>query len=211
MLHPGSGNVADRSRPTTVEPRQRCASGGHDGAICNRPGAASSKSRRHHDRWRRSGLRFALLHRYYDPSTGQFMSVDPFDPITGQPYEYTGDNPINASDPSGLDCRNTDTCPPWTSYAQTEGGSNPTPSPSSYGTPGPTGACSCGLPPTSYSPPSAETQTATLNYTCGGGSSCGPSPMDKHSVPPKTIWHAAAVGTLVLFKQYRRSIRVTPP
>ena len=40
--------------------------------------------------------------RTYDPGTGQFLSVDPFDSITGAPYNYAGDNPVNAADPSGL-------------------------------------------------------------------------------------------------------------
>ncbi len=40
--------------------------------------------------------------RYYDPATGQFLSVDPLVDETGQPYAYTGDNPVNESDPSGL-------------------------------------------------------------------------------------------------------------
>jgi uncharacterized protein RhaS with RHS repeats len=40
--------------------------------------------------------------RYYDPSTGQFLSVDPMVATTGQAYAYTGDDPVNDSDPSGL-------------------------------------------------------------------------------------------------------------
>ena len=43
-----------------------------------------------------------LIGRYYDPATGQFANVDPLVDQTGQPYAYTGDNPVNASDPSGL-------------------------------------------------------------------------------------------------------------
>jgi len=43
-----------------------------------------------------------LIGRYYDPSTGQFLSVDPAVSITGQPYSYAGDDPVNQSDPSGL-------------------------------------------------------------------------------------------------------------
>jgi uncharacterized protein RhaS with RHS repeats len=42
--------------------------------------------------------------RYYDPATGQFLSVDPLVDETGQPYAYTGDDPVNAVDPNGLDC-----------------------------------------------------------------------------------------------------------
>ena len=39
--------------------------------------------------------------RYYDPSTGQFLSVDPLVDETAQPYAYAGDNPVGAVDPSG--------------------------------------------------------------------------------------------------------------
>ena len=42
------------------------------------------------------------LNRYYDPATGQFLSVDPLVDETGQPYAYTGDDPVNANDPMGL-------------------------------------------------------------------------------------------------------------
>ncbi|MCL4449092.1 MAG: hypothetical protein M1152_05330 [Actinobacteria bacterium] len=43
-----------------------------------------------------------LIHRYYDPVTGQFTSVDPLVAISGQPYVYAGGDPVNGSDPSGL-------------------------------------------------------------------------------------------------------------
>lgn len=43
-----------------------------------------------------------LTGRYYDPTTAQFLSVDPDLPQTGQPYSYAGDDPLNRSDPSGL-------------------------------------------------------------------------------------------------------------
>jgi RHS repeat-associated protein len=42
-----------------------------------------------------------LIHRYYDPSTGQFISVDPKVATTVQPYAYAGDDPLNATDPLG--------------------------------------------------------------------------------------------------------------
>jgi hypothetical protein len=44
-----------------------------------------------------------LVHRYYDPQTDQFLSVDPDVMETGQPYAFTGDDPLNATDPLGLD------------------------------------------------------------------------------------------------------------
>jgi hypothetical protein len=40
--------------------------------------------------------------REYDPSTGQFMSVDPLVSATHEPYVYAGDNPLNYRDRSGL-------------------------------------------------------------------------------------------------------------
>jgi len=48
-----------------------------------------------------SGLVY-LIGRYYDPATGQFLSVDPLVDETGQPYAYTGDDPVNNSDPTGM-------------------------------------------------------------------------------------------------------------
>jgi len=43
-----------------------------------------------------------LRARYYDPTTGQFLSRDPIEDTTLQPYAYAGNDPTNASDPSGL-------------------------------------------------------------------------------------------------------------
>ncbi len=48
-----------------------------------------------------SGLIY-LVNRYYDPATGQFVSIDPDVTTTGQPYSYATDDPVNGSDPSGL-------------------------------------------------------------------------------------------------------------
>lgn len=47
-----------------------------------------------------TGLEY-MLNRYYDPGTGQFLSVDPLVDQTGQPYSYTGGDPINEVDPWG--------------------------------------------------------------------------------------------------------------
>jgi hypothetical protein len=45
-----------------------------------------------------------LVNRYYDPSTDQFLSVDPDVSETDQPYSFTDDDPLNATDPLGLKC-----------------------------------------------------------------------------------------------------------
>jgi RHS repeat-associated protein len=43
-----------------------------------------------------------FINRYYDPTTGTFVSVDPDVGVSGQPYSYTGDDPVNGVDPLGL-------------------------------------------------------------------------------------------------------------
>jgi RHS repeat-associated protein len=40
--------------------------------------------------------------RVYDPATAQFLTRDPLEAITGEPYSYALDNPVNESDPAGL-------------------------------------------------------------------------------------------------------------
>jgi RHS repeat-associated protein len=47
-----------------------------------------------------SGL-YYLRARLYDPATAQFFTRDPLAPLTKQPYVYAGDDPLNATDPSG--------------------------------------------------------------------------------------------------------------
>jgi RHS repeat-associated protein len=39
--------------------------------------------------------------RVYDPATAQFLTVDPMLGITGAPYNYANDNPLNYGDASG--------------------------------------------------------------------------------------------------------------
>jgi RHS repeat-associated protein len=51
----------------------------------------------------RSAL-FYLRARYYDPSTAQFLSRDPLVSQTREPYGYVYDDPLNATDPTGLIC-----------------------------------------------------------------------------------------------------------
>ncbi|RRD02879.1 hypothetical protein EII34_15585, partial [Arachnia propionica] len=48
-----------------------------------------------------------LTHRVYQPDTRSFLTPDPLPPITGtaftgNPYHYTGNNPLHAQDPLGL-------------------------------------------------------------------------------------------------------------
>ncbi len=48
-----------------------------------------------------SGL-LAATHRYYDPTTATWLTVDPLLSSTMQPYAYVAGNPVNAADPAGL-------------------------------------------------------------------------------------------------------------
>jgi RHS repeat-associated protein len=48
-----------------------------------------------------SGLVY-LRARYYEPSTGQFLTVDPLNALTRQPYAYGASDPLNRWDPTGL-------------------------------------------------------------------------------------------------------------
>jgi len=50
----------------------------------------------------RLGEREVCVARYYDPSTGQFLSLDPDVSQTLAPFTYADDDPINEIDPSGL-------------------------------------------------------------------------------------------------------------
>lgn len=49
-----------------------------------------------------TGLQY-LRARYYEPATGQFLTRDPLVNETGEPYAYASGDPVNLSDPSGLD------------------------------------------------------------------------------------------------------------
>jgi RHS repeat-associated protein len=54
-----------------------------------------------------SGL-YQLRARYYDPATAQFLTRDPLVAKTRSPYQYAMGTPLNATDPTGLDCGWTD-------------------------------------------------------------------------------------------------------
>ena len=45
----------------------------------------------------------SVLARYYDPSTAQFLTVDPAVSTTLSPYGYVQGDPLNGTDPTGLD------------------------------------------------------------------------------------------------------------
>jgi len=53
-----------------------------------------------------------LRARDYDPETGQFLNVDPALEDTRQPYAYAANNPVQLTDPMGLDPRPRDTAAP---------------------------------------------------------------------------------------------------
>ena len=43
----------------------------------------------------RNRLNRYLVNRYYDPSTAQFLAVDPLVGQTGQAFSYANDDPVN--------------------------------------------------------------------------------------------------------------------
>lgn len=79
----------------------RCCRGGHASGR-----ARDDVLRRRLERCRRLGGRPVThygVSRYYDPQTGQFMSVDPMVQQTLEAYEYAADDPTNRVDPDGED------------------------------------------------------------------------------------------------------------
>ena len=48
-----------------------------------------------------------LQARVYDPTTAQFLTVDPIAGLTRAPYSYTNDDPLTYTDPAGLFLGNT--------------------------------------------------------------------------------------------------------
>lgn len=53
---------------------------------------------------------YYLRARYYDPASGQFLTPDAFQAVTGAPYVYVADDPLNGTDPLGL-CWPSFACP----------------------------------------------------------------------------------------------------
>jgi len=86
-------------------PVRTCASTGTGRrAIHGCPGRSPRGPRRRHCAWRRNSFGAAVVRRYYDPATEQFLSVDPLVDATGTPFAFTGGDPVNGVDPSGLFC-----------------------------------------------------------------------------------------------------------
>lgn len=44
----------------------------------------------------------ATVARYYDPTTAQFLTRDPLEALTGAPFSYADDDPLDQTDPTGL-------------------------------------------------------------------------------------------------------------
>jgi uncharacterized protein RhaS with RHS repeats len=51
---------------------------------------------------RRRHKRAPVVHRYYDPTTGQFLTVDPLVDQTEQPFAYAAGDPVAGLDLNGL-------------------------------------------------------------------------------------------------------------
>jgi hypothetical protein len=111
----------------------------------------------------------SLLGRYYDPSTDQFLSVDPDVGATGQPYSYTGDDPVNGSDPLGNMATNQygQGCGPVISDC------NETPAKENAGNyydaapTGPSSAPYASIPTGTSSPPKSNSSCSWLPIGCG--------------------------------------------
>ena len=71
------------------------------GQLTHRSGTADTPLRWAGQYQDASGL-YYLTNRYYDPSTAQFLTVDPLVALTQQPYAYAAGNPLNMVDPLGL-------------------------------------------------------------------------------------------------------------
>jgi RHS repeat-associated protein len=74
------------------------------GATISHTGAATS-SLRYDGQYQddETGL-YYLQARYYDPTLGQFLTVDPLVNTTRQPYAYALGSPLMGGDPTGLGC-----------------------------------------------------------------------------------------------------------
>ncbi len=90
-------SLATAPRPTPCGDRRRRPRRAGRGSPALRPRRTRCTRNRHQTD--------SLVNRYYDPTTGEFMTVDPDLAETGQPYQYAGGDPVNESDPSGDLCQ----------------------------------------------------------------------------------------------------------
>ena len=63
-------------------------------------GYSSTSNRVRYCKSHKSAIRI-FINRYYDPATGQFVSVDPLVSQTNKPYSYGDGDPANSTDPFG--------------------------------------------------------------------------------------------------------------
>jgi hypothetical protein len=68
----------------------------------------------------------SVVNRYYDPTTDQFLTIDPDVADTDQPYVFTNDDPLNAEDPPGEDPALLGTVPISPSNSRCSGAGAPT-------------------------------------------------------------------------------------
>lgn len=97
--------------PWPASMKARTATIGHDGYVAigakYQANAGSAQSARTSCRRtcathpRIGQFQASLVHRYYTPKVGQFLSVDPTVLRTVQAYAFANDDPVNESDPSG--------------------------------------------------------------------------------------------------------------
>lgn len=115
-----------------------------------------------------------LRARYYDPTTAQFLTIDPLLPATGTPYAYVVGNPLNAVDPAGT-CASGDTWCWITGTAKVVSGAAEVLGAEEVGG-GLFGAESIieGLEQLA-DPGQPAPQMSTTEYTDGGGGACSPS------------------------------------
>lgn len=76
---------------------------GPNGAIWNHTGTRGTMVGFAGENRMHTGTQLIYLRaRTYDPVTAQFLTPDPLVDISGEPYSYAANNPVNAIDPTGL-------------------------------------------------------------------------------------------------------------
>ena len=131
-----------------------------------------------------TGLDYAE-NRYHQPGMGRFMSPDPYkvsagpkDPGSWNRYAYTGGDPINRTDRTGLDWTNNYAFEAWAESYYTGGGLTPGQAEAEYGE-----AQYC-EETGSYCPPGDGGSGCYGNSFYGGGGCFGPDPDPDPQPPP---------------------------